>query len=284
MPNNQVFVVAGDVDTRRVLAEVARQYAGTPRSRETYVPFEAEPEQLSPREAVREMEGATYDLALAWPTVKLSHPDMYALDVAAYILGEGESSRLVERLKYEKQLVLSVGTMSDTPSYVAGMFVATGVSRPETWRQANEEILREVYRLRDELVGPAELAKAKKQKAAELIFARQTAKQAAEGLGRDFLATADPLYEKTYVDGIQKVTAEQVPRRGAALFRGAAAQSGRHRAAGRRTEVGRKSGQSHRGRNSQPAAAQRPARAAETTRPASPGQHPGLRARRLVGR
>ncbi len=210
VPNNQVFVVTGDVDTQRVLDEVAKQYAGTPRARETYVAFEDEPEQLSPREAVREMEGATYDLALAWPTVKLSHPDMYALDVAAYILGEGESSRLVERLKYEKQLVLSVGTMSDTPHYVAGFFVATAVSRPETWRQADEEILREVYRLRNELVGPAELAKAKKQKAAELIFARQTAKQAAEGLGRDFLATGDPLYEKAYVEGIQKVTAEQM--------------------------------------------------------------------------
>ena len=210
VPNNQVFVVAGDVETQRVLDQVAREYTGTLRSRETYVAFEDEPEQLSPREAVREMDGETYDLALAWPTVKLSHPDMYALDVAAYILGEGESSRLVERLKYDKQSVLSVATMSDTPHYVEGMFVAMAVSRPETWRQANEEIVREVYRLRDELVGPAELAKAKKQKAAELIFARQTAKQAAEGLGRDFLTTGDPLYGNKYVEEIQKVTAEQV--------------------------------------------------------------------------
>ncbi len=210
VPNNQIFVVAGDVDTQRVLDQVAKQYAGTLRSRETYVPFEDEPEQLSPREAVTEMDGATYDLALAWPTVKLSHPDLYPLDVAAYILGEGESSRLVERLKYEKQVVLSVGAMSDTPHYVAGFFAATAVSRPKTWQRAEREILREVYRLRDELVSPTELAKAKKQKAAELIFSRQTAKQAAEGLGRNFLATGDPLYEQTYVEGIQKVTAEQV--------------------------------------------------------------------------
>ena len=120
VPNNQVFVVVGDVETQQVLDAVAKQYAGTPRGRETYVPFEDEPEQLSPREAVREMDGATYDMVFAWPTVKLSHPDLYALDVAAYILGEGESSRLVQRLKYEQQVVLSVGTVSDTPHYVAG--------------------------------------------------------------------------------------------------------------------------------------------------------------------
>lgn len=210
VPNNQVFVVVGDVEAQKVLDEVAEQYAGTPRGNETYVPFEDEPEQLSPREAAAEMDGATYDMAFAWPTVKLSHPDLYALDVAAYILGEGESSRLVQRLKYEKQAALAVNAMSDTPSYVTGCFIVLAVSKPETWQQAAEEILHEVYRLRDDLVPSADLAKAKKQKAAELIFSRQTVKLAAEGLGRNYLTAADPAYDKTYVEGIQQVTAEQV--------------------------------------------------------------------------
>jgi len=210
IPNNQVFVVVGDVDTQQVLSEVARQYAGTLRGRETYVPLEEEPEQVSPREASREMEGATYDMVFAWPTVKLSNPDMYPLDIAAYILGEGESSRLVQRLKYEKQLVLGVDAASDTPHYVNGFFAVTAVSRPETQQKAGEELLREVYRLREELIGPEELAKAKKQKAAELVFGRQTVQQAAESLGRNYITAADPLFDKTYVENIQKVTAEQV--------------------------------------------------------------------------
>ena len=210
VPNNQVFVVVGDVETPKVLAAAAAQFAATPRGYETYVPMQREPEQLAPREAVREMEGKTYDMAFAWPTVKLSDPDMYALDLAAYILGEGESSRLVERLKYEKQLVLSASAVSDTPSYVAGFFAVLASSRPETWRPASEEILREVYRLRHELVGADELKKAKKQKAAEAVYERQTVQSAADALGRDFLTTDDPLFEKTYVENIQKVTAEQI--------------------------------------------------------------------------
>ena len=210
VPNNQVFVVVGDVDTQQVLDAVAKHYAGTPRSYETYVPFEEEPKQLSPREAFRQMEGVAYDMVFAWPTVKLSHPDLYALDVAAYILGEGESSRLVERLKNQEQSVLSVGTFSDTPHYVTGMMAVVAASRPETWQKATEGIVREVYRLRDELVSPEDLAKAKNQKAAELIFGRQTVQQAANGLGRNFLSASDPLFDKTYVEGIQKVTAEQV--------------------------------------------------------------------------
>jgi len=154
VPNNQVFVVVGDVKTQQVLDEVARRYTGTPRGRETYLPFEDEPEQLSPREAVSEMEGATYDMVFAWPTVKLSSPDLFALDVAANILGEGESSRLVERLRNQQQVVLGIDVVSDTPHYVAGMFAVMAVSRPATWEKASREIEREVYRLRDELVGP----------------------------------------------------------------------------------------------------------------------------------
>ena len=210
IPNNQIFVVVGDVKTQEVLDRVAHQWAGTPRGRTTYVPLPNEPEQVSPREATREMDGATYDLAIAWPTVELSHPDLYALDLAAYILGEGESSRLVRRLKYDKQLVLSVDANSNTPHYVRGYFVVTAISQPDNWKQAQEEIVKEVYRLRDELVDPTELAKAKKQKAAELIFQRQTVQQAAESLGHSYIATDDPLFDQNYTKNIQKVTAEQI--------------------------------------------------------------------------
>jgi len=210
VPNNQVFVVVGDVNAQAVLDQVARQWVGTPRGRETFVPLPGEPDQLSPREAFREMDGNTYDLVLAWPTVKLSHPDLYALDVAAYILAEGESSRLVRRLKYDRQLVLSIGSASYTPSFVKGFFAVMASAESRSWQQASEEILRDVYRLCDELVSPAELTKAKKQKAAELVFGQQTVQNAADSLGRNFLSTGDPLFEHQYVENIQRVTAEQV--------------------------------------------------------------------------
>jgi zinc protease len=210
VPNNQIFVVVGDIETQAVLDHVARQWAGTSRSYETYVALPDEPQQVSPREAIREMDGPTYDMAVAWPTVSLSHPDLYALDLAAYILGEGESSRLVRRLKYDRPLVLSVAAASNTPYYVRGYFAVIAAAGPATWQQAGDAILQEVYRLRDEPVGPAELAKAKKQKAAELVFQRQTVQQAADSLGRSYLETADPLFDAEYTQQIQKVTAEQI--------------------------------------------------------------------------
>jgi zinc protease len=210
IPNNQIFVVVGDVKTQDVLQHVARQWTGTPRGRETYVVMEPEPEQLAPREALVTMDGTSCDFVLAWPTVELSHPDLYALDLAAYILGEGESSRLVRRLKYEQPLVLSVSSASYTPHFVRGWFGVFATATPDRWQKADDEILREVYRLKTELVDPAELAKAKKQKAAELVMGRQTVQQAADSLGRNLITTNDPLFDQKYVENIQQVTAEQI--------------------------------------------------------------------------
>jgi zinc protease len=210
VPNNQVFVVVGDIKTEDVLAQVAKAFAGAPRGRETYLPMTNEPEQLSPREVFREMDGATFDVVLAWPTVELSNPDLYALDVASYILTEGDSSRLVRSLKYDKQLVLSISSASHTPHYVNGLFAVMASARPETVEQATAEILRGVERLKNEPVDPVELAKAKKQKAAELVFGQQTVQQTADSLGHSYLSTDDPLFDRKYVENIQKVTAEQI--------------------------------------------------------------------------
>lgn len=210
IPNNQVFVVVGDVDTQAVLDEVAKQWRNTPRGTETVNSLPEEPTQLAPREAYREMDGKTYDMVFAWPTVELSHPDLYALDVAAYILAEGDSSRMVRRLKYDEQLVLSINSSSYTPHFAKGVFAIIASATPENHQAAAEEILREVYRLRDGLVDPTELAKAKKQKEAELVFGQQTVQQAAESLGRSYLSTGDPLFDQHYAENIQGVTAEQI--------------------------------------------------------------------------
>jgi len=210
IPQNQVFVVVGDVDAAKIVAAVLAQWKQNTRGPDTVINLPPEPEQLSPREAIREMDGSTYDLALAWPTIELANADLYPLDLAAYILAQGESSRLVRQLKFEQQSVLSVHSASYTPHFVRGWFGVFAVCPPDKWRAAQEDILRAVYRLGTELVDPAELARAKKQKAAELVFEAQTVQQSADSLGRSYISAADPLFDQHYVEEIQKVTAEQI--------------------------------------------------------------------------
>ncbi len=210
IPNNQVFVVVGDVNTDDVIQQIAEQYRGIPRAAETYIALEEEPPQLSPRRAIREMEGNATDLAIAWPTVKLTDPDLYPLDVLADILARGESSRLVRRLQREKPLALNVDAASATPEYVRGWFGILATCPPENYEEVRRIILEEVYRLRDELVPENELARAKKKKVSDWIFDRESLQATAESLARSYLATGDPLFDKLYTERIQSVTSEQL--------------------------------------------------------------------------
>ena len=210
VPQNMVFIVAGDIDTKHVLEQVLANFKEFQRTTERGVVLPVEPEQASPRSSRREMPGETTHYSIAWPTVMLQHPDLYALDVASYLLTNGDSSRLGYRLKIEKPLAVSVTSSSYTPGFVKGWFQITTQCTPENVDACRELINAEVARLKTELVTEKELAKVKRQKAAEHVFAQQTVQEQANSLAFSFISTGDPLFDDQYVAGIQRVTAEQV--------------------------------------------------------------------------
>src|SRR6202042_354075 len=61
-------------------------------------------------------------LELAFPSVKLSDSDLYALDLLASALGSGESSVLTEEIRDKKSLVSSISAGDETPTYADGTF------------------------------------------------------------------------------------------------------------------------------------------------------------------
>lgn len=210
VPQNLVFVVVGDVKTDAVLAEIEKQFQNSRRTTEREVTLREEADQASPRSTRLEMEGPATHLALAWPTVSLQHPDLYALDVASHILSNGDSSRLVRRLKIQRPLAIAVNTSSYTPGFVRGWFQVVTESDPAHVQLVGEIVLEEIERLKTKAVSPEELARAKRQKAADHVFGQQTVQSQAEILANSYLATGDPLFDDHYVEGIQKVTAEQI--------------------------------------------------------------------------
>ncbi|MDO4571588.1 MAG: pitrilysin family protein [Planctomycetia bacterium] len=212
VPENQVFVVVGDVDTEAVLDQVSQLWSGTPRGFVDVPTLTPEPMQLVPRQAVVEMDGATTDVLAAFPTVSLYHEDLYALDLLAYILASGESSRMPRDMVLERGLVYGVDASSYTPTFERGYFAVRLVAEPQQADGALEVALEHLYRLKTEPVTQVELAKAKKQKASELVFMRQTVQDRAEGLASSFLATGTPLFDELYVEQLQKVSAEDIQR------------------------------------------------------------------------
>lgn len=212
VPDNILVVVAGDVSTDDALAKVRATFGGYERRPVPLNAFPKEPPQLAPREALREAPAGQAYLMLAWHTIPLSDPDLYALDLLSFVLSEGDSSRLVRDLREEQGLVSSIASWSYTPGFDAGEFAILATLQPDKLDAARAAILAQVRRLREELVTPEELQRAKRQKVSEHAFSLQTVEAQASSLASDILSAHDPDFSRLYVERIQRTTAEELRR------------------------------------------------------------------------
>lgn len=106
-PNNAILAIAGDFDENEALG-YAKKYFGDAKSI-TVPKYEppAMPEQTAPRNAVVEDTHAKLPAVLyGWTVPESSHPDHYALELAARLLSDGESSRLYRALVRERSLTV----------------------------------------------------------------------------------------------------------------------------------------------------------------------------------
>ncbi len=219
VPQNMVFCVVGDVNTDEVLELVKENFATFRRTTERGPVLAAEPDQASPRAVTVEMPGETVNLAISWPTVPLQDEDLYPLDVASYLLTNGDSSRLKKRLVVDQPLAVRVSSASYTPGFVKGWFQISVECEPENVEKCKAIVLEEISRLQRELPDPAELKKVKRQKAAEHVFGQQTVENQAESLVRSYLSSGDPLFDEQYVKGINAVIGDEIAEVARRYFR-----------------------------------------------------------------
>jgi zinc protease len=109
-PNNAVLAIAGDVDVNEAIRLVHQYFDSAPKIEVAAFPYKdlALPEQTSQRTAVVHDDNArTPGVFYGWPIPPARSPDHYALEIAAYLLGQGESSRLHQLLVREKSLCRS---------------------------------------------------------------------------------------------------------------------------------------------------------------------------------
>ncbi|MBN1344053.1 MAG: insulinase family protein [Phycisphaerae bacterium] len=212
VPDNVVVAIVGDVDAEKMLDVARSEFAHFARRSVPEVVLPEQPPLVTPRTVVKRMKmsQSTALMQMCWPSIELTHPDLYALDVLSYVLTEGRSSRMVQSIVREKQLAYVLQSFSWTPHWGRGIFAVMAVSAPDKREACRQAILDEIKKVRADLISADELAKAKRQKAAEHVFDQQTAEAIAGNMASDLISTGDPHFSDAYVVNIQKVTAEQV--------------------------------------------------------------------------
>lgn len=210
LPNRTVLAIAGDADPAVVQAAVTQALAGWPRGIEPVVTTPREPPPVAPRLVEEAADVAVAQLALVFPSVALTDPDLMALDTLARVLGEGRGSRLDLALR-EPGLVHDVASWNYTPRE-PGLFAITMHLDAARVPEARAAAQRAIEELRDHPVSSAELAAAQRAVIAQHAFGHQTVGALAGDLATSEALAGAPLFSQQYVDAVQRVTTDDLQR------------------------------------------------------------------------
>jgi zinc protease len=209
-PDKLVVVAVGDFEIPRILEEIGTLFANAQPGK-AFRNRASEPVQTALRSTLlrRPFERACLDLS--WSTVDFRHPDAPLLDLLAFVLGEGESCRLVQRVKEEFALVDQIDASSYTP-LDPGLFAAVADLDPSNTLAAVEAVLRETEMLRAEPVADDELEKARANFLASQHWERESVTGLARKIGSFHLIAGDHRREADYLERIRTATTEELQR------------------------------------------------------------------------
>jgi zinc protease len=207
VPNNMVFVVVGDIDQKKVVAQITELWKDAKPGKLPELSFAAEPMIDQPREVTGYADVTRPRLRLIWPGTQLAGEHDYALDLLAQILGQGELSRLVQTVRNEKKLVTSIDAYNLSFTWGEGFFGidAQAVSEDQL-DNVRAAVLEEIAKIKAEGVTEAELDRAKAKTIASVVYAAQTAEATASRLASDVMGMGNPDYLRDYAEAIRKLT------------------------------------------------------------------------------
>jgi zinc protease len=209
-PENTIVAIAGDVRADAVFDQVAETFKGWSRRSAATPALPSEPLQTTPRRASVVKDVQLAQAMIGWHTIPLQHPDLYALDTLAQIMGGGESSRLVRELRENKDIVTSIYAYSATPNYDAGIFGIGATLPAANLSRLEAGVWQQIGRIQRDGVTDEELKRAQRQIETTFVFNNSGVEEQAEQMAYDELGTGDPSYSRRYVSRIKAVTAAQV--------------------------------------------------------------------------
>ncbi|MBI5150893.1 MAG: insulinase family protein [Candidatus Omnitrophica bacterium] len=211
VPNNIILSVAGAVQTREILPKIRQSWSGFPRQREVARNVPPEPPQISGRRYQERYPTDLTRLLMAFSSVSLLDKDLYALDVLAMILGQGESSPLYLQVYKKKSLVHDISAYNYTP-VDRGYFGVTALLEDKNVEPATEAVWDEIRLLQQRGVNKEELEKAKRQVLSGYLFSHQKASSLAYAQAVDEAFTGDDQFSLKYVAAVKKVSAQDIQR------------------------------------------------------------------------
>jgi zinc protease len=208
-PNNAILVLAGDFETDRVLARVAKLFGSIPAGPAPPPMALHEPAQRGERRLMVRWRSKIPRLSIAYHAPAIAHPDTYALQTLAVILAEGKASRLYQRMVEREQSVTFVSAEYGEAKDPTLFHIRSEARGDHTAAEIEASIYDELQQIVANGVTSQELDRAKHQIEAHFILSRERTLDQAILLGQmETIGTLD--YVDSYVRNISSVTKDEI--------------------------------------------------------------------------
>jgi zinc protease len=195
-PQNMTLVVVGDFKSASAIEKVRKLFTKkanrTARGRR-----EVEPAQRRMRVTVQHRETQEAYISMAFHIPGMMDDKTPALDLAAVILGQGESSRLTRKVKHELQTVTTSYAYAYTPKD-PGLLVVGATCTPGKLLKAISALAAEAIALGATEVSAAELQRAKTLVESDAVYQKETVQGQARKLGFYQVVAGNVDFEQTY--------------------------------------------------------------------------------------
>jgi len=143
-------------------------------------------------------------LQVAIPTPGISDPSIPAIDIMCSAIGQGESSRLYQKLVKETRLAMEAhfGLMATSHCGLASLHLLTA---PENMEAALKEAFAVISAAGREGLDPVEIERVKTSLEADVISGKETVEGYARRLGYYYSEFGDPEYEGKYLQSLLSV-------------------------------------------------------------------------------
>jgi zinc protease len=211
VPNNAVLVIAGDIDVEKTKNLVQKYFGDIPRGK-----YEIKRPNVVEPPLTQQVRDTIYDnvrlpaVFIAFRIPKDGERDFYALDLLANVLGSGRSSRLYQKLVYEKRIAQNVNVyaigMEDAGVFKIDAYCSIG-RKPE---EVEREIWNEIEKIHQELITEKELQKVKNQTESQTLSNYQTVLSKADQLAHYYVIHGNTNEINHELDKILSITREEI--------------------------------------------------------------------------
>jgi zinc protease len=194
--------------------QLITQYLGRVPKAEREVPRDIpkEPPQTREKRVTLQQPWPLPAVVVAYHITNDGNPDSYPLHIAAKLLSDGQTSRIYQKLVYEKQLAVAAfgsANLIEDPN----LFYAVAIVQPgKSPQEVTDALIAELDRLRNEPISEHELQRTKNQFARDYILGRESNQQKAQTLAHALVIHNDIKTADGEFEIFQNITTADVQR------------------------------------------------------------------------